>query len=136
MLQQTTTHHNCETLEELTLMLSLQAIWFKIDETVALFPDLPVSGGIFLYPRQRAILTVLVQAMLVGQEVLPQQEQQQRKKLPQFSSQEPLYIEPPLRICESGFAAGHSAAMFLHATDPDTEFYSFDLYDQVATITR
>jgi hypothetical protein len=118
LLQQTTTNNNCETLEELTLTPSLQAIWFEIDETVARFPDLPVSGGIFLYPRQRSILTVLVQAMSVGREVLQQQERQRRKALPQFS-QEPLYIEPPLRICESGFAAGHSAALFLHATDPD-----------------
>jgi hypothetical protein len=73
-------------LEELTLPPLLQAIWFEIDETVALFPDLPVSGGIFLYPRQRAILTVLIQAMSVGREVLQQQERQQCKKLPQFSS--------------------------------------------------
>lgn len=82
--------------------------WGEIDKTVAKFPASRVSGGIFLYPRQTALITSLVRLMANGK----------RK-----SGGERLVV------CETGFGAGHGSATFLSAS-PYVDIHIFDKFDR------
>jgi hypothetical protein len=85
--------------------------WKFIDRTLSkMYSKARVSGGIFLYPRQAALLTAIVDKMAV-------------------------LLDRPLRVCETGFGAGHSLALFLQAststsTPYPVEVYSFDKFDR------
>ena len=83
--------------------------WQLIDEIVEGFPRTKVSGGIFLYPRQSALITAIVEK--VGRVL------------------DVSHPGRPLRICETGFGAGHSAALFL-AASRSSVVYSFDRFDR------
>lgn len=83
--------------------------WQSIDATVATFPKARVSGGIFLYPRQQHLFFTIVQRM--------------EKVLHAY------HPDRPFRICETGFGAGHSAALFL-AASRNAEVVTFDKFDR------
>ena len=85
----------------------LMSSWQSIDATVAKYPKARVSGGIFLYPRQRKLFTTILSTM---------------ERALQAS-----YPNRPLRICETGFGAGHSAALFLSASS-NAVVVSFDKF--------
>lgn len=87
---------------------SIQQLWKMIDTQVSLHPSARVSGGIFLYPRQTSLLISLVELLA---EVTQAKEGRS------------------LTLCETGFGAGHSAAMFLEAS-PSISVYSFDKFDR------
>lgn len=87
----------------------LQRTWEAIDNQTNLFPDAKVSGGIFLYPRQAELLTAVVKRLAV------EMRQNENRKL---------------RICETGFGAGHSAAMWLEASANNIELHLFDKFDR------
>jgi len=87
----------------------LKSSWQLIDEIVEGFPRTKVSGGIFLYPRQSALITAIVEKLGRVLDVS--------------------HPGRPLRICETGFGAGHSAALFLAASN-STVVYSFDRFDR------
>ena len=91
----------------------LQDSWGIIDNITALFPAADVSGGIFLYPRQSILLTFLIQREIDS-------------RVAKNGNSKNL---EPFRICETGFGAGHSAALFLSAA-PNVEVVSFDLYNR------
>lgn len=98
----------------------LQDSWRNIDNITALYPGAPVSGGIFLYPRQTTLLTYLIQKEIASRAA--------KKKNADGSLE-------PFRVCETGYGSGHSAALFLSAA-PNVEVVSFDKHDrpyQVAT---
>jgi hypothetical protein len=85
--------------------------WQFIDRTLSeTYSKARVSGGIFLYPRQSALLTAIVDKLAV-------------------------HLDRPLRVCETGFGAGHSLALFLQASTSTSssypvEVYSFDKFDR------
>lgn len=82
--------------------------WKDIDNIVASSPKSKISGGIFLYPRQQSLLQTIVRRLADG-------------VIKSFGR--------PLRICETGFGSGHSAAMFLDAS-PNVTVLSFDRFDR------
>lgn len=86
----------------------LRSTWHQIDDLVKTNPKSKVSGGIFLYPRQQALFTTILR---------------------ELSSAMMRSHGRPLRICETGFGAGHSAALFLAASD-HTMVLSFDKFDR------
>jgi len=86
----------------------LLSSWQSIDAQVAAYPQARVSGGIFLYPRQQVLFSEIVDKFAKGLASHPGR---------------------PLRICETGFGAGHSAALFL-AASPNTVVVSFDRFDR------
>ena len=86
----------------------IQKWWSRIDRIVSLHPTARVSGGIFLYPRQSSLLISLVD--FLGRVTL-------------------LKEGRSLTLCETGFGAGHSAAMFLEASQ-NINVYSFDRFDR------
>lgn len=80
-------------------------VWFLLDGIVTKYRGKSkVSGGIFLYPRQSMILTSILQLL--------------ESK-----------IEGKIRVCETGFGAGHSTALFL-AASPRVEVITFDKFDR------
>ena len=83
--------------------------WQSIDATVAKYPKARISGGIFLYPIQQQLFFIVVEIM----------ERALQASLP----------DRPLRICETGFGAGHSAALFL-AASRNTAVVTFDKFDR------
>jgi len=82
--------------------------WCAIDELVGSFPSSKVSGGIFLYPRQSRLLFTIVRL---------QSEMVHERENRSFT------------VCETGFGAGHSAALFLSSTN-HTNVHTFDLFDR------
>jgi hypothetical protein len=80
----------------------LRDSWEMIELITSLYPGSDVSGGIML-------ITYLIQ-----KEIAPRQ-----------SSANP----KPFKICETGFRAGHSSALFL-AASPDVKVVSFDLFNR------
>jgi len=88
---------------------NLEQQWSMLDKIVEEHQEgrLKVSGGIFLYPRQSYILISIIRRLVSnltnGQE--------------------------RLRICETGFGAGHSAALFL-AASTKVEVVTFDKFDR------
>lgn len=91
---------------DLILNNGVKATWKSIDDKVARFPKAPVSGGIFLYPRQASLLTSLIQSMT-------------------FS------LHRPVTLCETGFGSGHSLALFAHASAAaKLHILSFDKFDR------
>lgn len=98
--------HSC--FDERIISDSLSAVWKRIDRIVEDHPKTPVSGGIFLYHRQQVLLT-----MLVRQLAMSMMEAYDR----------------PLRVCETGFGAGHSAALFLEASQ-HVVVLSFDRFER------
>ena len=87
----------------------LIASWQSINATVATYPKASVSGGIFLYPRQQNIFFTIVERLERG-----------------LQATRP---DRPLRICETGFGAGHSAALFL-AASRNAAVISFDKFNR------
>jgi hypothetical protein len=87
----------------------LQESWELVENITSLYPGSEVSGGIFLYPRQTILIAYLVQKEIASR---------QRSRNPK-----------PFRICETGFGAGHSSALFL-AASPHVEVVSFDLFNR------
>lgn len=89
--------------------------WQEIDKIVAQSQNKQVSGGIFLYPRQMALLrnvvAYLAKTMGIGAGSRSRDELRR------------------LRVCETGFGAGHSAALFLNASE-SLVLYSFDKFDR------
>ena len=91
--------------------------WRYIDETIQReYPGERVSGGIFLYPRQSAILTHLVRKVHEG---LLRDGGGDRD-------------DPTLTICETGFGSGHSMALFQEASKSlgPVRIVSFDKFDR------
>lgn len=97
----------------------LQDSWQLIDNITSLYPGSDISGGIFLYKRQTILLTYLVQREIASRAA---------EKRDAGGSLE------PFRVCETGYGAGHSAALFLSAA-PNVEvvrsvqdlYYAFSL---------
>ena len=87
----------------------LHDAWRLIRNVQSQYPGADASGGVFLYPRQAMLLTYLVQNAL--------------------TSIDQSLVNEPFRICETGFGAGHSAALFLSSA-PNVEVVSFDKYDR------
>ena len=118
----------CESLES-EIPYSLNSLWMDIDEIVSKFPNLPISSGIYLYPRQRSIMTILIQILTAGKQLqnrLYNYEHENDNGQDQQQSRDEIQ---PLRICETGFAAGHLSSMLLHYS-PSSELFSFDLYNR------
>jgi len=106
-----------ESWSNFTVRDSIKELWGMIDKEVATHPKVRVSGGIFLYPRQTSLLIALVT-------FLAKQTQEIKGR--------------HLTVCETGFGAGHSAAMFL-AASPNVSLHSFDKFDrpyQIEVISR
>mmetsp|Transcript_53988 Transcript_53988/g.65174 ORF Transcript_53988/g.65174 Transcript_53988/m.65174 type:complete len:430 (-) Transcript_53988:134-1423(-) len=82
--------------------------WTALDEIVAKTPRQRQSGGIFLYPRQSSILVALVQSL---------HDHNSAKN------------DTIVRVCETGFGAGHSAALFL-SSSPAVRIITFDKFDR------
>ena len=101
---ETATTHSDSCILDLNLMSVIRSVWSQLDEISAKYPKTPVSGGIFLYPRQSAMLSSLIQLFdnTTGRR---------------------------LRICETGFGNGHSAALFLGAAD-FVDLVTFDKFDR------
>lgn len=110
----------CDTTNQL-LQESLQHEWDILDRMLQQnYSDAKVSGGIFLYPRQTAILSHLLCQM--KNEMKSQQKE--------------------LTICETGFGSGHSMALFqtaakvcsMHSNGngkhPNVRILSFDKFDR------
>jgi hypothetical protein len=92
-----------------TSVAIVQPIWLSLDTIVSEYRGKSkVSGGIFLYPRQSIILTSILQ-------LLTSKLQDKQNEV--------------VRVCETGFGAGHSAALFL-AASPRIEVISFDKFDR------
>ncbi|CAB9510836.1 Protein of unknown function (DUF229) [Seminavis robusta] len=87
---------------------SLQQKWSEIDKQVSKYPKSRVSGGIFLYPRQTALITSLVGL------------------LADFKMKS---AGKRLVLCETGFGAGHGSATFL-AASPHVDLHIFDKFDR------
>jgi hypothetical protein len=84
--------------------------WSELDAVVATHRDIAkVSGGIFLYPRQSFILTSILRK-LVSERIKGDTQK--------------------LRVCETGFGAGHSAALFLSAFEHEVEVITFDKFNR------
>lgn len=95
-------------LSSVGLPATLKSVWSQLDNLVSTFPKAKISGGIFLYPRQQALFTNIVRELASAM-----MRSHGRK----------------LRICETGFGAGHSASMFLAASN-NTMVLSFDKFDR------
>ena len=81
--------------------------WLALDALVKNHRQLTkVSGGIFLYPRQSFIFISIIQHLA--------------SKLSDGQT---------IRVCETGFGAGHSAALFLAASER-VELVAFDNFDR------
>lgn len=94
---------------------SLLQTWKAIDEEVAKHPKTRVSGGIFLYPRQTALIKALVEFIAQGIHA----------------------PDRPLTVCETGFGAGHSSALFLDTAQgfhpngrSSITLHAFDKFDR------
>ena len=79
--------------------------WAALDQLVVKHPGARVSGGIFLYERQASVLSALI------------------RRLVHINSGE------QVTVCETGFGAGHSAALFL-ASHESVQVVSFDLFNR------
>jgi len=91
-----------------TIQPALKNKWADIDKIVSKYPKAKVSGGIFLYPRQTTLLTSMVSLLADYM-----QKTENRS----------------LTVCETGFGAGHSAAMFLKAST-SVNLHLFDMFDR------
>ena len=83
--------------------------WRDLDAVVAKHPGVPVSGGIFLYQRQSSLLSELVRS---------------QAEAAQAAGRARRFL-----VCETGFGAGHSAALFLESS-PSVDVVTFDLMTQ------
>ena len=83
-------------------------LWNKLDALSAKNrTSAKVSGGIFLYPRQSSIFLSILRQL-----------------------ESKLHNEADtIRVCETGFGAGHSAALFLQSSDR-VEVVTFDRFDR------
>ena len=87
--------------------------WNEIDQLVSHFPSAKVSGGIYLYARQAALLTSLI-----------------KMHTSRMKQTDVFYL------CETGYGSGHSAALFLAASE-NVKVITFDKFDrpyQLSTI--
>jgi hypothetical protein len=93
----------------LTTFDQVHKIWWKLDQLVStLQGKSKVSGGIFLYPRQSFMFTSILQNL--------------ESKL----DRDDLTM---IRVCETGFGAGHSAALFLAASNK-VQVITFDKFNR------
>ena len=95
-------------IEKRPVSAKLESLWGSIDELVKRYPNAKVSGGIFLYDLQSAMLSSVVK------ELATQVYEKEGRSL---------------NVCETGFGAGHSAALFLEAS-PHVTVHSFDMFDR------
>jgi hypothetical protein len=103
----------------------LQQQWDFLDSTIQHnYSQARVSGGIFLYPRQTAIMSYLTCRI-----------QQEMGKL---------HASEEMKICETGFGSGHSMALFQTAAGtcpqvkgdkPRIKIVSFDKFDRPYQVT-
>ena len=99
---------SCSKSEARHLSHSLEQRWAVHENQTKKYPGTRVSGGIFLYPRQVAFLSAMVR--MLSETILRNENR-------------------PATICETGFGAGHSAAMFLEAAENIT-LHLFDKFDR------
>ena len=111
----------------------LQTLWKSIDEITssAEYKKSKVSGGIFLYPRQTTMITNLLQHQLSIHGNKQRQSDKGDSRWEEYSSPR----NDTFRLCETGFGARHSTALFLHtlrSTTPtqDFEILTFDKFDR------
>ncbi len=90
----------------------LEESWQLIKNITSLHPGSDVSGGIYLYPRQAMLIVYLVQQEVASRAIIGSRQ-----------------TSKPFRVCETGFGAGHSAALFLSSA-PNIEVVSFDKFDR------
>jgi hypothetical protein len=90
--------HVCDTSDEV-LYNNIQRKWDTLDKTIQQnYSKIRVSRGIFLYPRQTAILSYLICRI-----------QQEIGSLPPFHNKNATM--PDITVCETGFGSGHSMAL-------------------------
>merc|ERR1712176_297423 len=88
-------------------LINDKKIWAEIDNISKEFPRDQVSGGIFLYPRQEAFISYVIQREIM-----------QKNQNETF------------RVCETGFGAGHSASLFL-SIHPNIQVFTFDKFNRL-----
>lgn len=91
-----------------TLPSHLAKHWRAINDIVESFPGSKVSGGIFLYPLQASLLSSIVEVL--GTSLYAREKRN-------------------LTVCETGFGASHSAALFL-ASSQFSHVHTFDKFDR------
>eukprot|EP00288_Rhodomonas_lens_P007024 CAMPEP_0177739610 /NCGR_PEP_ID=MMETSP0484_2-20121128/27119_1 /TAXON_ID=354590 /ORGANISM="Rhodomonas lens, Strain RHODO" /LENGTH=182 /DNA_ID=CAMNT_0019253687 /DNA_START=122 /DNA_END=667 /DNA_ORIENTATION=- len=82
-------------------------LWDELTAATSHYPGEKVSGGIFLYKRQTSMLSRLLE------EMASEHEQSGRR----------------VQVCETGFGAGHSTALWL-ASHPLVDVLVFDNFDR------
>eukprot|EP00957_Ditylum_brightwellii_P006248 473779-Ditylum_brightwellii.AAC.1 len=95
----TRTNSWCEGSIPPKLREEYQQLWQEIDSITQHYTSTTgtkISGGLFLYPRQAALLGKLIQDLMIHKNDVLQNQ-----------------AKTAFRICETGFGAGHSAAFFL-----------------------
>ena len=123
----------CKNAQTLKLSEEVYHAWSRIDDLVADVTKarngkrVKVSGGVFLYPRQSALLVELIRLysqpedMRLGNRpgfgVRGSDEKEQGKTIDWF------------RVCETGFGSGHSSALFLSA-GKHVKVVTFDKFDR------
>ena len=101
----TARYNSSEICDNTSLASAVYEDWKFIDDTLKQdFSTERVSGGIFLYPRQAALITALVR---------------------QISN----LLRRTTVVCETGFGSGHSLSMFMNAA-PNVSVVSFDKFDR------
>ena len=124
----------CEDAALNATALSVSNVWSELDGIVKLYPGSMISGGIALYRRQASILTELIRRIAARKE----EEEARRLGLRQgqiYSDETETGIEEgggrgiTVTVCETGFGAGHSTALFLMA-HPSVRVLTFDKFDR------
>ena len=104
----------------------IEEIWSDIDNITSLHPNTKVSGGIFLYPRQSMFLIHLINTIMQSNN---NNNHKNTNNSHLSNSNANINREQPFRICETGFGAGHSAALFL-SSNPNVQVITFDKFDR------
>ena len=109
-----------------------QLIWKDIDAVIESYrqtnvKNSKVSGGIFLYPRQAVYLVNIIEKLVDAKSNEARNNPTKNDK--KDAAGELSKKSRPIRICETGFGAGHSAALFL-STSKVVEVVSFDKFDR------
>lgn len=105
--------HDCQVKQTDQIFIEgiFQSSWHDIDDITASYKNTRISGGIFLYARQTIFLIHLIDNLL------------QKKGKSNDGSMK----QRNLQICETGFGAGHSAALFLSSFN-DVNVITFDTF--------
>jgi len=108
-----------------------QPLWHEIDTITASYNGSKISGGIFLYPRQTILIANLILELVKLKELLKELPKQRPKKRPKkgMKTRGRSYSEKVVTVCETGFGAGHSAALFL-SLSPNVNVITFDKFDR------